>query len=50
MANKLNERAIKRGMGGSRCSRGRSEKTGVMKKHSKKLRRRLGRRACWEWE
>ena len=41
MANKLKPYAIKAGMGGSRAGRGRSEKTAVMKAHSKKLRRRL---------
>jgi hypothetical protein len=41
MANKVWR--IKKGMGGSRCGRGRSEKTEVMKQHSKKLRRRLGK-------
>lgn len=37
MANKV--KRIKRGMGGSRGGRGRSEKTAVMKDHSKKERR-----------
>lgn len=38
MANKVWR--AKRGMGGSRGGRGRSEKTEVMKEHSRKLRRR----------
>lgn len=38
MANKV--RRIKSGMGGSRGGRGRSEKTAVLKDHSKKERRR----------
>lgn len=38
MANKV--RRIKSGMGGSRGGRGRTEKTAVMKDHSKKERRR----------
>ena len=40
MANKV--KRIKTGMGGSRCGRGRSEKTGTMKRDSKKARRRQG--------
>lgn len=37
MANKVWR--TKRGMGGSHGGRGRSEKTAIMKKHSRKLRR-----------
>lgn len=43
MANKLKPNAIKSGMGGSRSGRGRSEKTAVMKRQSKKLRRQMAR-------
>lgn len=32
-------RALKKGMGGSHCGKGRSEKTEIMKKYSDKLRR-----------
>lgn len=39
---------IKKGMGGSRCGRGRSEKTAVMKAQSKKLRRRYAKLAIFE--
>lgn len=41
MANKI--RATKRGMGGSRNGKGRSEKTETMKRDSKKLRRAEGK-------
>ena len=41
MANKI--KRLKSGMGGSRCGKGRSEKTATMKRHSKKLRRRLAK-------
>lgn len=43
MANKLKARGAKNGMGGSRCGKGRSEKTADMKKYGKKLRRRLAK-------
>lgn len=39
---------VKAGMGGSRCGKGRSEKTETMKAQSKKLRRRLGKAAIVE--
>ena len=39
MANKIWK--VKNGMGGSRCGRGRSEKTAEMKKYGRKLRRRM---------
>lgn len=39
MANKLWK--AKNGMGGSRCGRGRTEKTADMKRYGRKLRRRL---------
>jgi hypothetical protein len=46
MANKV--KRLKGGMGGSRCGKGRSEKTATMKRHSKKLRRRLAKIASRE--
>ena len=46
MANKVWK--VKKGMGGSRGGRGRSEKTAVMKRHSAKLRRRMAKAACAE--
>ena len=46
MANKVWK--VKAGMGGSRCGKGRSEKTAVMKRHSAKLRRRMAKAACAE--
>lgn len=46
MANKVWR--TKRGMGGSHGGRGRSEKTAIMKKHSRKLRRRQEKRAVAE--
>lgn len=41
MANKV--KAIKAGMGGSKCGKGRTERTAIMKKHSKKARRAEGK-------
>ncbi len=41
MANKV--KGIKSGMGGSKCGKGRTEKTAVMKKQSKKARRAQGK-------
>lgn len=41
MANKVKK--IKNGMGGSKCGKGRTEKTAVMKKQSKKARRTQGK-------
>lgn len=39
---------VKEGMGGSRCGKGRSEKTATMKAQSKKLRRRYAKLAVAE--
>lgn len=39
---------VKPGMGGSRCGGGRSEKTAVMKRHSRRIRRRQAKAACAE--
>jgi hypothetical protein len=44
MANKVGK--IKRGMGGSNGGRSRWEKTEVLKKNSKKLRRQEGKKEC----
>ena len=41
-------RHIKRGLGGSRNGRGRSEKTATLKQHSKKARRVQGQREIAE--
>jgi len=46
MANKIWK--VKNGMGGSRCGRGRSEKTADMKKYGRKLRRRMSRKIIRE--
>ena len=35
--------AVKNGMGGSRCGKGRTEKTATMKRQSKKIRRRMAK-------
>jgi len=35
---------VKKGMGGSRCGRGRREKTETLKKNSKKARRAIDKR------
>jgi hypothetical protein len=48
MANKV--KGVKSGMGGSRCGKGRSEKTAVMKKCGKKARRREDRVAVYSKE
>lgn len=46
MANKVN--GTKSGMGGSNNGKGRSERTEIMKRHSKKLRRNEAKAACQE--
>lgn len=46
MANKV--KAAKAGMGGSKNGKGRTERTEIMKKHSKKLRRQEAKAACKE--
>lgn len=42
----LKVKRIKPGMGGSRCGKGRTEKTETMKKHSRKTRRQQAKREC----
>jgi len=37
---------VKSGMGGSRCGKGRREKTGFLKQQSKKRRRKQSKKAC----
>lgn len=40
--------SLKRGMGGSRCGKGRTAKTNIYKQASKKLRRQDDKKACNE--
>ena len=37
---------VKRGMGGSRCGKGRTDKTARLKEKSKKIRRRQAKKEC----